>query len=160
MAFIKPSRPQYDPKDDLRSSGQFYSVCSGVIELDPDPKYNSRKGRLAIEFTVVDPRFPHLRGKKTASVVGASVYKDPKTGKESKLVQIARMMGVVDPLKGFDPDVFLDKYYYVSCELHEGKAFPTIITPASAPSPEGARTHKPTHPVDADVLPPTEDIPS
>lgn len=133
--FIKPSRPKYDPKDDLTQEGSFLCICTGTHDCDPDPKYPGSKDRLAIEFTVYAPGQAGLHGKKTALVVTQSIYKDPKTGQESNLLKIGRMMGIVNPEKGFDPDVFLDKYYMVHCVRGtNGKIYPKTLMPHGQPA--------------------------
>lgn len=141
--FIKPSRQPYDPKLQLRTAGTFYCLLTGIDEIDPDKNYDSTKNRLVFEFTVVDRKVPHINGQKGVTIVTASVFKNRKTGQESNLVKLARSMGVVEPEKGFDPDMLLDKYYMVNFELHDGKAFATRVMPAPGPSdggqPEGTQ---------------------
>ena len=147
MSFIKPSRPQYDPSQDLRSSGTFLCVCTGIHDVGPDPKYPESKDRLAIEFTVHAPGKPQIHGKKTASIIGKSIYRDAKTGKESNLLKLGRMMGITSPERGFDPDAFLDRWYHVQTEISNGKAYPHVVMPASPPS-NASGPPLPTAPVD------------
>lgn len=135
--FIPPSRQPYDPRYQLRTAGTFYCLLTGIDEIGPDKNYDSTKNRLVFEFTVVDRKFPHLHGQKGVTIVTASVFKNKKTGQESNLVKLARSMGVVDPLKGFDPDMLLDKYYMVCFELHDGKAFAKTVMPAPGPGDKG-----------------------
>jgi hypothetical protein len=137
--FIKPTAIQYNPEDDLRSSGVFYAVCSDVKYNIENRDTDRSKPNCAIEFIIVDKKYPHLVGKKTAIVCSQSVYRDKKNGKESNLVVHARAMGVVKPELGFDCDVFKDKFFDVECELYNGKAYVRFANPAPSPNAEGWR---------------------
>lgn len=133
MAVIRPSRPQYKPEDNLTVAGQYYVVCSAVNQGVPNEKYPG-KTLIAIEFTLVDERFPKLKGKKTAIVCGETIYQDRLTGRKSHLLQYAEMMGVMDAKRGYDPETHLDQYYMVGCEIHSGKAMVRTIMPMPHPS--------------------------
>lgn len=135
--FIKPSRQPFDPKLQLRTAGTFYCILSNIQEIDPDQKYDSKKNRLVFEFTVVDRKVPHLNGQKGVTIVTATVYHNRNTGQRSNLVKLATSMGVVNPEKGFDPDMLLDKHYYVRFELYEGKSYAVNVIPAAGPGDKG-----------------------
>lgn len=130
---ISPSRPQYKPEDNLLVAGQYYVLCTGVNQGLPNEKYPG-KTLIAIEFTVVDERFPKLKGKKTAIVCGETIYQDRLTGKKSYLLQYAEMMGITDAKRGYDPEVHLDQYYMVGCEVFAGRACVRTIMPMPHPS--------------------------
>jgi hypothetical protein len=130
--FIRPSREQYKPEDDLKVSGSFLAVCSDVQQGIPWDEYPG-KTRIAIQFTISDGRHPRLKGKKTAIVCGESVYKPKSGGKPSHLYTYAQMMGVVAPERGFDPEQFLDKWYMITTELYNGKAMVRSAIPVASP---------------------------
>jgi hypothetical protein len=133
MAMTKPSPPPYNPADDLKEEGQFRAVCTGVRQGIPWPEY-PKNTRVAIEFTVSDPLRKDLRGKKCAIVCGDSIYKDKRSGKESHLLQYARMAGATSPQLGFDPDTLLDKWFMIQTEVYNGKAMVRRLMPVGAPS--------------------------
>lgn len=157
MALIKPSRPQYKPEDNLTVAGQYYVVCSGVNQDIPNERFPG-KFLIAIEFVVVDERFPKLRGKRTAIVCGQSIYQDRLTGKKSHLLQYAEMMGAVDPRRGYDPEQHLDMYYMVGCEVHGGKAVVRTVMPMPHPSIGMAASAKLPTPSDLPATPTGDDV--
>lgn len=134
MAFIKPSREQYKPELQLTIPGQYLCRCRSVTQGMPNPKYEG-KTNLAIEFEIQDDRIPKFRGQRVAIVCPESVYRDPTTGKESYLLQYARMMGVPNPEKGFDPETFIGKWYWVTAVEVDGKCVVRAALPMPAPVP-------------------------
>lgn len=121
MAVIKPSRERYDPEQDLKVTGQFWSTCRRIEQGIPSKKYRG-KTLIAVEFEIADARHPEQAGKRVAFVVPESIYTDPDDGSETILMGYARAMGFNDFTKQFDPEKeFLGKRYYVTCELIDGK---------------------------------------
>lgn len=159
MAFVKPSRPQYNPEQDLKVAGQFFAQCVRVEQGMPWDKYPG-KTLIAIEFEVQDDRFPRERGKRSAIVCGESIFFDKKTGKKSALYQHACLMGVKQPGAGFDPEVeFLDKWYYITTEVDPAKHIAYVRNAIPMPTPQGGKPtmQAPTDTVDVD--PPHPDVP-
>lgn len=160
MAFIPPSREQYDPKKDLTTPGQFFAKCRRVEQGLPD-KEHPGKTLIAIEFEVVDKRHPALIGKRTAIVCGESVYTNRDTGKLTRLMEHAQRMGIKDVARGFDPEEFVGNIYYITCEMYGDRAF-TRVAVALPPGYGEQTANKPTPPTPSvDELPPLDgsDVP-
>lgn len=122
MAMIDPNgqkKFERDPEEGNIPTGQYLCELSRVQETGPSAKFPGGNNRLVFEFTVVDPACPHLGGKKTVVFLGKTLLKS-KEGRESNLVKWARMMGVVNPENGFDPDTLLGRRFMVMCEFAPG----------------------------------------
>lgn len=122
MAFIAPSREQYQPELDLKVAGQFFAKCRRVEQGLPNKQFPG-KTLVAIEFEIVDKRHPALLGKRAAIVCGESVFVNRTTNKPTILMEHAKRMGVEHPETGFDPEEFVGNIYYVTCELYGERAF-------------------------------------
>jgi hypothetical protein len=128
MAMIKPSAPKYDPEDDLGEPGQYLAVCAGVRRGMLNRNYPDGKPLMAIEFRVTDGPDAAI-GKKVSIVCSESVYRDPKTGKESRLLQHARMMGCSNPEQGVDPDSFVGRTYQIQVEQVSDRCYVRVAMP-------------------------------
>lgn len=142
MPFIKPSRPQYKPELDLKEEGQFEAFVRDVRFGLANRSYPDGKPNLAIEFEIDDAEVPHLRGKLVSIICTESVYRDPVTKQESKLVTHARMMGVKNPEQGFAPEDFVGKRFRIQVEQQEdGRCFVRLAMPQRATRPAANGTH-------------------
>jgi hypothetical protein len=108
-----------DPEEGNIPTGLYLCELSRVSEVAPSAKFPNGNPRLVFEFTLCDPNYPALRGKKAVTFLGKTLHKS-KEGKESNLVKWARMMGVANPERGFDPDTLLNKRFNVMVELTPG----------------------------------------
>lgn len=109
-----------NPEEGNFPTGVYVCELSRVEETGPGAKFPNGNNRLVFEFTVLDPNFPQFGGKKAVAFLGKTLHKS-KDGRESNLVKWARMMGVVTPERGFDPEMLLGKKYQVTCELTPGR---------------------------------------
>lgn len=158
VAFIKPSKEQYNPDLDLKVAGQFWSTCRRVEQGIEDHEHRG-KTKIAVEFEIDDRRFPQLKGQRTSFVVGESIYRGKTDGKTSAFLQWAEMMGVPNAEKGFDPETeFVGKRYFITTELWSGKArVRKAVPPAPADTPASPPPPPPPPP---DAAPRTQaDIP-
>lgn len=122
MAMIEPGegkKYERDPEEGNIPTGIYLAELTEVREVGPSKKYPDGNNRLVFEFTVVDPKFPKLGGKKACAFVGKTLFKN-KEGRESALVKLARTMGVANPEKGFDPDALKGRRYSVMIEYTDG----------------------------------------
>lgn len=121
MAMISPTEGkkfERDPEEGNFPTGVYICELSRVEEVGPGAKFPNGNNRLVFEFTV--SAGPHA-GKKAIAFLGKTLHKS-QDGKESNLVKWARMMGVANPEKGFDPDSLLGKPFQVMCEFTAGTA--------------------------------------
>jgi hypothetical protein len=119
MAMISPSEGkkfERDPQEGNIPTGLYLCELSRVQETGPSAKFPNGNPRLVFEFTILDGA---CKGKKAVAFLGKTLLKN-KEGRESNLVKWARMMGVPDPEKGFDPDGMLNKRFNVMIELTPG----------------------------------------
>jgi hypothetical protein len=151
MAMIMPTEGKgydRDPEEGNYPTGMYVCVLTRVDEIDPSAKFPDGNRRLVFEFTLDDPNFPQFKGKKCAAFVGKTVFKSPKDGKESKLVTLARMMGVKEPEKGFDPDTLIGKKYHVMSEHLDGRSWArqavAIAGQPASPPPAAPPQQQPT----------------
>lgn len=158
MAFIKPSREQYNPELDLKVAGKFWSTCTRVEQGIEDREHRG-KTKIAVEFEIDDQRFPNLKGMHASFVVGESVYRNKRDGKTSAFLLWAEMMGVENAEKGFDPEKeFIGKRYFITTEMYDGRArVRKAVPPAPADTPSSPPPPPPPPP---DAAPRTQaDIP-
>lgn len=156
MAMVKPSRPQFKPEEVLDTAGQYFAQCVRVEQGIANEKYPGGKPLVAIEFILVDDRYPALRGKRTSIVCAESIFRDPQTRRESHFLAHCRMMGAPNPERGVDPEMFVGRHYYVTCEEHDGKAYVRAAVPMPSPAPGQRPAVDPPRDVH---LPPTMDEP-
>lgn len=122
MAFIDPKSGkafERDPEEGNIPTGLYLCELTRVSETGPSAKFPGSNNRLVFEFTVNDPNHSHLNGKKAVTFVGKTLLKS-KEGRESNLVKLARMMGVVNPENGFDPDSLIGRKFNVMIEYTPG----------------------------------------
>jgi len=141
--FIKPSRPQFQPELQLRTPGMYFATCTGITYDIPNEKYPG-KCYLAIEFEINDPRFPKLKGQRCSIVCGQSVYYNPRDGKKSQLYQHAVNMGIKEPHRGFDPEMFVGSTYYLMTDLIPGRDTCAVRMATLIPGGAAATTTPPT----------------
>ena len=79
-----------------------------------------------------------------ALFVGKTISKT-REGKESNLVKLGRSMGVVEPEKGFDPDMLLGKFFMVVTEFQDGRSWArnVFVENIVAPSPAAPKAPPP-----------------
>jgi hypothetical protein len=133
----EPKQFDRDPAESQFPSGTYYCRLDRIQEI---PEKEAGKGpRLVFEFVVADGQYT---GKKTASFVGKKLWKNPKLGTEAPLCKLAKQLGCPDPMKGFDPDLYLGKYYQVTVELtgegDQARAWVRFVCPAVAGSSPAA----------------------
>lgn len=158
MAMIEPKAADERRADESRFPTGLYLVrLAEVREVGPSAKFPNGNNRLVFDFEVADGPY---KGKRSAIFVGKSVFRDPKTGKESNLVKLARSMGVQNPEKGFDPDTLIHKHFNAMCEQDtsspEGRTWVRTVIPAGSPAapttPAGGPPRPPARPASAEVL--------
>lgn len=140
MAMISPTEGksfERDPEEGNFPTGVYLCKLTRVEETGPGAKFPNGNNRLVFEFTVDEGQY---KGKTAIAFLGKTLHKS-KDGRESNLVKWARMMGVRDPEKGFDPDTLVGKVFQVTCEYtpgtngHAGRAWArTAIIASSAPA--------------------------
>jgi hypothetical protein len=115
MAMITPAESKFerDPEEGNFPTGVYNCRLTEVRETGPSANYPNGNPRLIFEFTVDEGPY---KGKKTVAFIGKTLHKS-KEGKESNLVKWARLMGVKNAEKGFDPDTLVGKVFQVMCEL-------------------------------------------
>lgn len=148
MAMTKPSRPQYKPELDLTTPGQFFAQCVRVEQGLPNKSYPEGKPLVAIEFEVKDDRFPALIGKRCSIVCADSIYRDPQTRRESHFLVHARMMGSPNPERGVDPELFVGRWYYITCEAVDTGCYVRAAVPMPNPNPSAGVKQPPPPAVD------------
>ena len=126
--FIKPSRPKYNPDDDASEEGDFVSICT-YIHYDIPSKVYAGKFNCAIEFTIIDKRYPKQVDKKCSIVCGQAIYKDKKTGKKSHLYTYLESAGFTNLERGADLDAMLNKRYVCRVVASQGKYFVRGLVP-------------------------------
>lgn len=134
MPVIKPSPKRYDPSTQLNVEGQFFARCTDVRDGIPNRTFPDRKPLIAIEFTLSDHNYPHLIGKVVSALMGESIYRDPTTKKESKLLVFSRMMGSKEPERGINTDDWIGRWYFVRVEAEDGRCFVRAVMPAPTPT--------------------------
>lgn len=108
-----------DPEDANIPTGLYTCELMRVQEIGPSPKFPGGNNRLVFEFALVAPSPTALRGKHACAFIGKTLLKN-KEGRESNLVKWARMMGISNPEKGFDPDTLIGRKFNVMVEYTEG----------------------------------------
>jgi hypothetical protein len=158
VALISPTDQKKfdrDPREGDIPTGMYLCELTAVREVPPSAKFPNGNNRLVFEFTIADgPQ----RGKKPVIFLGKTLLKS-KEGRESKLVQFARMMGIAAPEKGFDPDTLLHKKYQVMVEYTPGASGEPgrgWVRSAMVAAPAAAATTSAPPPAD---LPPAPDAP-
>lgn len=138
MAFIKPSRERYDPEKELSVAGSFATKCIRIEQGIPDPKWKG-KTLIAVEFEIDDDDQEELKGLRCSFVVPESIYVRPEDNEPTIFLTYARMMGVKEAEKGFDPVAhWLNKRFYVVTELYQGKARVRQAIPIPVKTPTAA----------------------
>lgn len=158
MSFIKPTRPKVDPESRLVVPGQYWAKCIEVRQGEPHHRFPG-KTMIAIEFEIVDKRYPDLKGKRTAIVAQETVYVDPETGRPSHLLAHARMMGVVGAERGFDPQAFVGRIFYVNAEAYNGQCYVRSAVPAAEGTITGNKVNPPPPPKAPPPLIDGDDVP-
>lgn len=160
MAFVKPSRPQFKPEQQLKIPGAYFAKCVRVEQGMPWEKFPA-KTLIAIEFELNDPRFPELAGKITSAVLPESLYFNKRDGKKSAFYMFSVTAGVPSPDKGYDPETyFLDRHFYIVCEslpdredvvVRQAVVIPNAKVAPNAKEPLPAVPVVP--PLDGDIVP-------
>ena len=138
MAMILPEESKFerDPSEGQFPSGTYVCDLEAVREVGPSKKYPDSGNRLVFDFAVSDGPY---KGKRAAQFVSKKLYSNPKQGKESGLVKLARQLGCPDPMKGFDPDQYIGKQFNVTVELtgtgDDARCWVRFVTPATPGGP-------------------------
>jgi hypothetical protein len=124
---------QFKDEDYQFPTGIYMCRLNEVKEIGPRPDDEKKTPRLVFEFEVADGPY---RGKRTTTFVKKNLFPGggAKNAKPSGLFKLAKSLGVIDPMAGFDTDQFVGKHYQIMCEQNEdGRAWPTSYVPASPP---------------------------
>jgi hypothetical protein len=140
-----PGGGQRNPEDSNFPTGIYLSRLVEVADIGPKKDDPGGAGRLVFEFTVEDGPY---KGKTASTFVFKKLYPKPtgRMGKASKLYDLAKSLGVIDPMAGFDTDQFVGKHYQIGVKNEGDRAWVETVFPVAAPVPQAAAPARPNGP--------------
>jgi hypothetical protein len=136
----------FDADEQRFPAGIYLCRLSEIREIGPKPgAKTTRRDRVTGQEVEVEDTTPRLvfafevvegayAGKRTVSVVRKVLAPRQAGRNSSRLYDLLRSLGVIDPTQGVDTEDLIGRHYRVVCQTDDqGRAWPESFLPESAP---------------------------